>query len=89
MRYIHTYELFEGIYTPTSLDVDKNIMSYQQPAYRIVRDAKERDIFPKGYDGIINRSTDGGVYEIILRKDVANLNITGRVKNMRGDYVHI
>ncbi len=71
------------------LPVDPELLSFQQEWYLVIRNVKENNIFPEGYDGILHRAFNGGIYEIILKKEVANKNMTGRVKNLRGKYIEI
>lgn len=72
----------------SNLPINPELLSYQQEWYKIVRDAKEKNIFPEEYDGILHRSQhNGGIYEIILKEGIANTNLTGRIKNLRGQYI--
>ena len=72
----------------SDLPINNELLSYQQEWYVIVRNAKEKNIFPEGYDGILHRSQyNGGIYEIILKESIANKNLTGRIKNLRGQYI--
>lgn len=71
----------------SKLPINTELLSYQQEWYIVTRNIKEKNIFPDGYDGIIIRSEhSGGIYEIILKPDIANKNLTGRVKNLKGTY---
>lgn len=69
---------------------DPNLSSYKQPAYLIKQNIEENGIFPLNYDGVIIRSSynNNSIYEIILKKEAANKNITGRIFNMRGKIVN-
>lgn len=72
----------------SELPINPDILSYQQQWYAVVRNVKEKNVFPEGYDGILHRSQhDGGIYQIILKKNIANKKLTGRIKNLRGKYV--
>lgn len=73
----------------STLPINPDLLSYQQEWYKIIRNIKEKNIFPVGYDGILIPSQTGGIYEIVLKKDVANKNITGRIKNLRGRYIEL
>ena len=78
------------LFDTLDLPINPDLLSFQQQWYKVVRDAKEKNIFPTGYDGIINRSQhSGGIYEIILKVEIANDNITGKIKNLRGKYIDI
>jgi hypothetical protein len=72
------------------LPVDPELHDFQQQWYLTVRNVAENNIFPEGYDGILHRSTySGGIYQIILKKEVATKHMTGRIKNLRGKYIEI
>lgn len=45
--------------------------SFEQPAF-LARNNAEKGIFPKGYDGILTRNSDGTIYEVALKQEVAN-----------------
>lgn len=63
---------------------DDTLLSFKQPSYLLIQRIIQDDIFPISYDGVIRRGYTGGIYEVILRKEIANLNITGRILNTRG-----
>jgi len=73
--------------TKTLID-DPKLMSFQQPKYIMISNIKQKNIFPENYDGVINRYNNL-IYEIILKKEIANKNITGRLLNSRGTIVNI
>ena len=74
----------------SKLPTNQELLSFQQEWYKLVRNAKEKNIFPDGYEGILHHSQhDSGIYEIILKQDAANKNMTGRIKNLRGQYIEI
>jgi hypothetical protein len=74
----------------SNLPIQPDLLSFQQEWYKVIRNVKEKNIFPEKYDGILLRSqSSGGIYEIILKKEIANQNLTGRIKNLRGQYIQI
>jgi hypothetical protein len=73
----------------SKLPVNHQLLSFQQEWYKIFINLKEKNIFPEGYDGILVRSDRGGVYEIALKQNIANKNLTGRIKNLQGRYVEV
>lgn len=60
---------------------DKNIPAHKRMRY-FIKDSTMP--IPKEYDGVYSRDHKGNLYEIILKKDVANKNITGKLFNRLG-----
>lgn len=79
-----------NLFDTNSLKKNPLLPSYKQDEYIMRQNIEAKGIFPKGYDGVIirNQYENNTIYEIILKKEKANNNITGRLLNQRGKVIN-
>lgn len=79
-----------NLFDVDNLKNDPNLPSYKQPRYIMMQNIETKGVFPKGHDGVFSRDeyNKNRISEIVLTKEAANKNITGKLINARGRIVN-